>query len=56
MDREFEKIDADALRQAINSLYKNKLIDIKNNKDGSTKMTLLNEGRKTNSISHRKYH
>src|SRR3989344_7513510 len=46
MDREFEKIDADSLRQAINSLYKNKLIDIKNNKDGSTKMTLLNEGRK----------
>ena len=45
MDRELEKIDANALRQAINSLYKNRLIDLKENLDGSTKMILLDAGK-----------
>ncbi|MEK6872110.1 MAG: hypothetical protein AABX16_04365 [Nanoarchaeota archaeon] len=46
LGEEWEKIDSNILRQAIDGLYKNKMIDLKENKDGSTAIIMLDDGRK----------
>ena len=45
LGKEWEKINTNTLRRAIESIYKNKLIDYKENVDGSLKMILLEKGR-----------
>ena len=46
VSKEWETINNDTLRRAIQSLYKNKMIDLKEQKDGSMTMILLNNGKK----------
>ena len=46
MEKEWKKVDADALHKAIDSLYKSKLIDLKENNDGKIFMTISDNGRK----------
>lgn len=43
---EWQKISNDSLRESINGLYRNKLIDLKEMSDGSHRMILLDKGRK----------
>ena len=46
VSKEWKKINNDALRKAIHSLYKNKMIDLKEQKGGLIKMILLDNGKK----------
>lgn len=50
LGREWEKIDRQATRRAIASLYKNKLADVEEQNDGSVKLTLTDNG-KTKALS-----
>ena len=43
---EWQKISNDSLRESINGLYRNKMIDLKEMPDGSQKMILLERGKK----------
>ena len=43
--RELRRIEARALREAIRKLYENKLVDARDNPDGSTTITLTQEGK-----------
>ena len=45
MGREWNKVNRQALRRAIESLYKRKLIDIKENSDGSTQIFITKSGK-----------
>ncbi|MBI4991644.1 MAG: CRISPR-associated endonuclease Cas2 [Candidatus Harrisonbacteria bacterium] len=42
---EWERINNDVLREAIDSLYRNKMVDLKENPDGSVKIILLDKGK-----------
>jgi len=46
MAKEWEKINEESLRRAIDSLYKNKLIDMEELADGRVKITLEDGGKK----------
>jgi len=46
IDRELEKIDERQLIESINALYKSKLIDYKENSDGTVSLILNDNGRK----------
>ena len=46
MDKEWERVNEEALRQAIQSLYKNKMIDIQELADGKVKITLEAGGKR----------
>lgn len=46
MSKEWRKINERALRSAIRKLYQSKLIDYKENSDGTVLMTLTNSGKK----------
>lgn len=46
ISKEWQKINERALRSAIRKLYKSKLIDYKENNDGTISMTLTNSGKK----------
>lgn len=46
ISREWQKINERALRSAIRKLYKSKLIDYKENSDGTILMTLTDSGKK----------
>ena len=46
MDKEWERVNEEALRQAIQSLYKNKMIDIQELADGKIKIILEDGGKK----------
>src|SRR3989344_4696875 len=43
----WQKIDSRALKSAIDSLYRSKLLEERNNKDGTITFILSTEGRKT---------
>ena len=44
--KEFEKINRQTLQRAINSLYSSRLIEEKDNRDGTTTMILSDNGKK----------
>lgn len=46
MDKEWEKVDEESLRQAIQNLYKNRLLDIKETDGGKVKIVLNKNGEK----------
>ncbi|MBI4992228.1 MAG: CRISPR-associated endonuclease Cas2 [Candidatus Harrisonbacteria bacterium] len=45
MDKEWERVNEESLRQAIQGLYKNRLIDIKESADGKVVIKLQDQGR-----------
>jgi len=46
ISREWRKINRKKLQDSINNLYKSKMIDMKENKDGVIEMTLTDKGKK----------
>ncbi len=46
ISREWKEINKQSLERAIRSLYKSKLVEIKNNSNGTTTMVLSKEGKK----------
>lgn len=46
ISREWEEINRQSLERSVRSLYKSKLVEMKNNPDGTTTMVLSKEGKK----------
>ena len=47
INREWQKINRKKLQDSINNLYKSKMVDMKENKDGAIEMVLTDKGKKT---------